>query len=406
MRIVFFANTDWYLYNFRLALARELAARGAEIVMVSPAGSYGERLEQAGFKWIPIRMNRRGLNPLEEIGVVREIYRIYRRVRPDLVHHFTIKPVVYGAIAARFVGVRAVVNAIAGLGYVFSSDALRATLLRPFVRRFLRSALNGDFTRVIVQNADDRAELLAHNLVGDAAIRLIRGSGVNTSLYTPRPAHAGHEPPRVLLATRLLRDKGVAEFVEAADIVRRSGRSAVFLMAGAPDPGNPSAVSAEEIGEWHRHGLVVALGHVENMSELLGSVDIVVLPSYREGVPRILIEAASAGLPVIATDVPGCREIVEHGVNGLLVPPRNADALAAAIAKLLADPRLCKQMGSRGRDKVVAEFDERIVIRRTIDVYEELSPHAALLLADAKAAGKLQICDGGCGSPQAVTLRR
>lgn len=385
MRIVFFANTDWYLYNFRLALARELAARGAEVVMVSPAGAYGERLEQAGFTWIPLRMNRRGLNPLEEVGVIREVYGIYRRVRPDLVHHFTIKPVVYGAIAARLAGVRAVVNAIAGLGYVFSSDAPRAAILRPFVRRFLRSALNGKSTRVVVQNSDDRAELLAHNLVTDAAIRLIRGSGVNTDLYAPRPARSAHDPPRVLLATRLLRDKGVAEFVAAADIVRRSGGSALFLMAGAPDPGNPSAVSGEEIEEWHRRGSVVALGHVEDMRELLGSVDIVVLPSYREGVPRILIEAASAGLPLVATDVPGCREIVEHGVNGLLVPPRNAGELAAAISKLLASPDLRGQMGSRGRDKVIAEFDERIVIRRTIDVYEELSQHASPLLADAKA---------------------
>lgn len=385
MRIVFFANTDWYLYNFRLALARELAARGAEVVMMSPAGSYGERLKQAGFTWIPLRMNRRGLNPLEEVGVIREVYGIYRRVRPDLVHHFTIKPVVYGAIAARLAGVRAVVNAIAGLGYVFSSDAPRAAILRPFVRRFLRSALNGKSTRVVVQNSDDRAELLAHKLVTDAAIRLIRGSGVNTDLYAPRPARSDHDPPRVLLATRLLRDKGVAEFVAAADIVRRSGGTALFLMAGAPDPGNPSAVSGEEIEEWHRRGSVVALGHVDNMRELLGSVDIVVLPSYREGVPRILIEAASAGLPVVATDVPGCREIVEHDVNGLLVAPRNAGELAAAIGRLLADPDLRRQMGNRGRDKVIAEFDERIVIRRTIDVYQELSQYASPLLADAKA---------------------
>jgi glycosyltransferase involved in cell wall biosynthesis len=378
-----FANTDWYLHNFRLPLARELRRRGAEVVMVSPPGPYGERLRADGFRWLALAMNRRGVNPLAEWRTVHELVCIYRRERPDLAHHFTIKSVVYGSIAAQLSAVPAVVNAVAGMGHVFTGDSVLARSLRPLVRATLRFALGGRSTRVIVQNPDDRDLLVDTGLAAREKVRLIRGSGVNTEVFRPA-ARARGGNLRVLLATRLLRDKGVREFIEAARLLKLAGVSADFLLAGASDPGNPSAVPEEQIRRCSEEGVAQALGHVEDMPALLASVDLMVLPSYREGVPRILIEAAASGLPIVTTDVPGCREIVEHELNGLRVPARDAHKLAAAIRRLIEDPEERDRFGRAGRRKVVAEFDERGVIASTLKVYDELllraraplSPHA------------------------------
>jgi glycosyltransferase involved in cell wall biosynthesis len=373
MKVLLFANTEWYLHNFRLPLAREIRRRGAEVVMVSPPGPYAERLRAEGFRWLPLTMNRRGVNPLAEWRTVRELIGIYRRERPDVAHHFTIKPVVYGSIAARAGSVPAIVNAVAGMGYVFIGDTLLARSLRPVVRATLKFALGGQSTRVIVQNPDDRTLLVSAGLASAQNTRLIRGSGVDIRRFRPtEPAPA--RKPRVLLATRLLWDKGIGEFIEAARQLQRAGISAEFVLAGVSDSGNPSAVPQQEIERWAEEGVATALGHVEDMPGLLAGVDIVVLPSYREGLPRILLEAAASGIPIVTTDVPGCREIVEHESNGLLVPVKDAGALAAAIRRLIESPATRARFGASGRRRVLAEFDERIVIADTLKVYDELLP--------------------------------
>ena len=394
MKILFFANTEWYLYNFRLPLARYLRDHGHEVVMLSPPGPYVAQLQAAGFRALTVPMQRRSLNPVRELFLFQRIRQIYVQERPDLAHHFTLKCVVYGGLAARLTGVNARVNAVTGLGHVFTSDSLKARLLRPPVRALLRLALGGANSRLILQNPDDRAALQRAGLIDPAHIRLIRGSGVDTERFrpvkrdppphpdplrttpalraTPPSPRRGLGPLKILLASRLLWEKGIGEYVAAARQLRQEDIAAEFLLAGDPDPGNPASIPPDQLAQWRQDGDVTLLGHVDDMPALLARTDITVLPSYREGTPRSLLEAAACGLPLIASDAPGCREIVQPGVNGLLVPPRDAPALAAAIRQLYHDPLARQRLGQASRAKAVAEFDQRLVFEQTRAVYQEL----------------------------------
>ncbi len=375
MKVVLFANTDWYLYNFRRSLALALQAQGFNVLLLSPPGEYGARLQALGLRWQPVPMDRRSLDPLAELRVLAWLVALLRREKPALVHGFTIKCAVYGSLAARLAGVPARVNAVAGMGYVFTSNDLKARLLRPLVRALMHVALDGRRARLILQNPDDVALFTRARLVHPDRIRLVPGSGVDCARFTARDASAAPSTPlRVLLAARLLWDKGLAEYVAAARRLRGEGRAISFLLAGDPDPGNPAAVPVATIQGWADEGVLQWLGHVDDMPALLASVDVVVLPSYREGLPKGLIEAAACALPLVTTDVPGCREVVTGGVDGLLVPVRDAGALADAIARLQDDPALAARLGQAARKRAMAEFDERSVISRTIAVYRELLP--------------------------------
>ena len=371
MKIVLFANTEWYLYNFRRSLAMTLRDAGHEVLLVSPPGPYGEKLQALGFRWLPAPMQRLSLNPLRELALLWWLYRFLRTEKVDLVHGFTIKCVVYGALAARLAGVSARVSAVAGMGYVFISDSAKARLLRPLVRLLMRAALDGSNARLILQNPDDVTLFKQARLMQPQRIRLIPGSGVDCQRFVPA-ATRGERPFTVVLPARLLWDKGVAEYVEAAQILRAEGRDFIFQLAGEPDAGNPAAVPVTTVQDWVAAGLVQWLGHVSDMPGLFQSVDAVILPSYREGLPKGLIEAGACGLPLVTTDVPGCREVVEDGVSGLLVPMKDATALAVAIARLQDDSDLCAQLGQAARAKALSEFDEKIVIARTLEVYREL----------------------------------
>lgn len=377
MKAVLFANTDWYLYNFRRALALALRRAGYDVLLISPPGPYGDKLRAMGLRWEPLPMERRSLNPLREMALLWHLVRLLRRERPMLVHGFTIKCAVYGSLAARLAGVPARVNAVAGMGYVFTSSQMKARLLRPVVRGLLRLALGGRDARLILQNADDVELFQRAGLVEPAHIRLIRGSGVDCRQFAEVSRTAsGDGRLRVLLASRLLWDKGVAEYVAAIRQLRAQGRAIQALLAGTPDPGNPAAVPESTIRGWVDEGLVMWLGHVDDMVSLLGSVDVMVLPSYREGLPRTLVEAAACGLPLITTDVPGCREVVSDGIDGLLVPMGDSEALAQAIRRLQDKPEFARALGDAARTKARTQFDERIVIQRTLDVYAELRSSA------------------------------
>ena len=374
MKIVLFANTEWYLWNFRRSLALALRDAGHDVLLISPDGPYGEKLRALGLRWQPLPMDRRSLNPLREARLLLHLVRLFCNERPALVHGFTIKCAVYGSLAACLAGVPARVNSVAGMGYVFISDSFKARVLRPLVRTLLKLALEGRNARLILQNPDDVALFARAGLVDVAHVRLIPGSGVDCSRFLPDPARVPGTRLRVLLPARLLWDKGLAEYVQAARLLHANGSPIDFLLAGDPDPGNPAAVPETDVREWVGQGIVQWLGHVDDMPGLLRSVDIVALPSYREGLPKGLIEAAASGCALVTTDVPGCRQVVTDGVDGLLVPAQDATALAVAIARLQEDPGLRLRLAEAGRHKALAQFDERIVLRDTLAVYDELLP--------------------------------
>ncbi|MEO5831253.1 MAG: glycosyltransferase family 4 protein [Rhodanobacter sp.] len=377
MKCIFFANTDWYLYNFRLATALRLQADGHEVIMVSPPGDFGGRFAAHGLRWVTLPMNRASLNPLREAATWWHLLKILRRERPDLLHSFTVKCAIYGALAARAANVPAVVNAVAGMGYVFTSDNFKARALRPLVKALLRASLGGAHAILILQNPDDAAAFTESGLVKPDRIRVIRSSGVDTTRFQPvAPPRAGDGRLRVLLAARLLWEKGLQEFADAARLLRDEGRDVEFVLAGMPDSGNPHSVDATQVQQWADAGLLQWLGHVDDMPALLNSVDVMALPSYyREGVPKCLIEAAACGLAIVTTDRPGCREVVtRHGVDGLRVGVRDARELADRISALDDDRELLSRLGRRARERALADFDERMVIQRTVDVYAELMP--------------------------------
>jgi glycosyltransferase involved in cell wall biosynthesis len=366
-KLLFFVTEDYYFVSHRLPLGVAAQAAGFDVVVVTRVRDCGELIQRAGLRLIPFENERSGLNPLIELRMLWALVRLYRRERPDVVHHVAIKPVLYGTLAARVAGIPCVVNAVAGMGWMFTSEGGRARWLKRGVRRLLTWALRHGVT--LVQNPDD-GRLLAEFGVPEARIRRVSGSGVDLVRFQAKPGAASARPV-VVLPARLLWDKGVGEFVAAARVLRARGVDARFLLAGEPDPLNPASVPASEVTAWVRDGVVEALGWVTDMPALLASADVVCLPSYREGLPKSLIEGAAAGKPLVTTDVPGCREVVRDGENGLLVPPRDPQALAKALERLLRDSELRRQMGLRGRARVEQEFGLDSIIQQTLSLYEE-----------------------------------
>jgi glycosyltransferase involved in cell wall biosynthesis len=366
-KLLYFVTEDWYFSSHRLPLAVAAREAGFDVVVVTRVREHGGVIRRAGLSLIPFEMSRRGMNPFGELGALARLTALYRREKPDLVHHVAMKPVLYGTLAARLASVPRVVNALAGMGWLFTSTNLMARLLKPLVRLTFRILLRP--TNVIVQNPDDAA-LMAGLGVGN--VHLIRGAGVDTRIFHPAPSPAGDLV--VMLASRMLWDKGVGEFVEAAGMLREMGASARFVLVGERDPANPSAIPESRLQEWEAKGIVEWWGKRDDMAEVIHQAHVVCLPSYREGLPKVLLEAAASGLPLVATDVPGCREIVRNEENGLLVPARDATALAAALRRLIEDRELRCRMGARGREIVETEFSVEKVVSETLAVYGELLP--------------------------------
>jgi glycosyltransferase involved in cell wall biosynthesis len=370
-KLLFLVTEDWYFYSHRLPLAREAQRSGYSVIVATRVQEHGQRILAEGFKLLPIGMLRRSKNPFKEFASLLELIRLYRSERPDVVHHVAVKPVVYGSIAARLARVPRVINAIAGMGYVFSSKSIKVKALRPLVKFVLKFLLNRPTTRTIFQNPDDQNMLIREDIVRRELTRLIRGSGVDPQKYSPAPEPAG--AVMIVLASRMLWDKGIGEFVEAARILKADRINARFVLVGDTDNGNFAAVPSAQLDAWNRSGIVEWWGKRDDIPQIFAASHIVCLPSaYGEGVPKVLIEAASCGRPVVTTDTPGCREIVRNGENGLLVPVRDPVALAHAIRTLIADSRLRGQMGARGRNIVLEEFTLEIVVGETLSLYRSL----------------------------------
>jgi glycosyltransferase involved in cell wall biosynthesis len=375
-RVVLVANTDWYLFNHRLSLAERLRDLKVEVHLASPGGPFVDRLRQAGFAWHEVRMDRKGFNPIREARTLQALGRLHRELRPTLVHHFTIKPVLYGSLQGRWQHVPALVNSITGRGYVFAGRGAVPWLLRLLLRPVFAYALNTPNQRVIFQNPADLDEFLSMRLVTRRWSTVIRGSGIDPERFFPRPEPEGD--PVVLMPSRMLWDKGVQDLVEASRLLRERGVRVRAVLAGEPDPGNPTSIPAKRLEEWVAEGVVEWSGRKQDMVEAYAASHIVVLPSHAEGVPRALIEAAAMGKPIVATDLPGCREIVYNGRNGFLVPLRDPQALSDAIQRLVEDPALRSRMGAEGRAIALGNYTDEIINGMILGVYDELLARAGL----------------------------
>ena len=369
-KLLFLGAWDWYFVCHRLSLAVAAKNAGYDVVVATPNGPYVPKLAEAGLRHVPISMVRQGRNPIEDLDTARRIVVLYRRERPDVVHHIAIKPMLYGTLAAKATGVPAIVNAMGGLGYVFSTDAPLARAIRMGLTVAYKGLLSAPNTRVILQNEDDLAAWVKWKLVRRERVVIIRGAGVDTVKFAPVPEPEGKKT--VILPARLLKDKGLLEFVEAARRLRGEGLDARFALVGEPDPGNPASATSDDVSGWVKEGIIEHFGWRDDMDRVHREAHVTCLPSYREGLPKALLEAASAGRAIVATDVPGCREIARHEQNALLVPARDSGALADALRRVLTDDALRLRLGTRGREIALDEFGDGIVAEKTLAIYEEL----------------------------------
>lgn len=370
LKILYFVTEDWYFWSHRLPIARAARNAGFEVLVAARVGQYKECIENEGFRLIPIGLERKSRNIFNEVLSIFEIIKIYRREKPDIVHHVAIKPILYGSFAAWIASVPYVINAFTGLGFIFIKKGWLATAIRKLIVFIYRFVFLSKNTFAIFQNPEDLKLFVDLHIVQDDRAVLIRGSGVDVTMFAPTPEPS--EPVVVVLPARMLYDKGVVEFVDAARILMRKNYRLRCILVGDRDPENPAVVSQRQIQQWQEEGVVGFWGHQADMPAVLAKAHIVCLPSYREGLPKALLEAASCGKPIIATDVPGCREIVREGINGFLVPPGNSIALAEALIKLITNKELRLQMGSRGREIVLRDFSEQRVITETLAIYQRI----------------------------------
>lgn len=368
--LLFVVNVDWFFLSHRLPIALEARRQGYSVHIATGLTDKLDELQRHGLVVHPLALDRSSTGLGNAWRTMMQLWQVFRAVRPNVVHLVTIKPVLLGGLVARLTGEPAVVAAVSGLGFVFVARGAKAMVRRWLVGGLYRVALGHRNLRVIFQNPDDRASIsrLAH--LSSSKIEMIRGSGVDLTQYVHTPLPPG--VPVVVLAARLLADKGVREFVQAARLLRQQGVAARFCLVGSVDPANPASLTDVELAQRASEGVVELWGQRTDMPEVLRAAHVVVLPSYREGLPKVLLEAAACGRAVVTTDVPGCSDAIDPGVTGVLVPVRNAAALADAIKCLISDPARCQSMGDAGRALAESAFDVRQVVAAHMRIYQEL----------------------------------
>jgi glycosyltransferase involved in cell wall biosynthesis len=364
-------NVDWFFLSHRLPIALEAQKRGYDITILAiEEEGKGDEIRSHGLKFIPLPSTRGGKNILSELKLIRFLLKTYKEHKPDIVHHVAIKPVLYGSIAAKFARIPKIVNAVSGLGTAFINP-------KPFspifilVKNLYKYSFRNKHLKVIVQNEDDMVQLLGFGVLKKEQIRLIKGSGVDLTdfSYCKEPPT---EPITVVLAARMLWDKGIGEYVEAARQLKEKYKNKVnFILAGKVDEQNSTNIAEEQLLTWNKEGVTEWIGYQTNMAQVYRDAHIVVLPSYREGLPKSLIEACAIGRPIITTDVPGCRVVVDEGINGFLIPAKNSNALAIALEKLIDSKELRLEMGKKGRHLAEKEFSITSVLDKTFSIYEE-----------------------------------
>lgn len=371
-KMIFLLNEDAFFVSHRFELGVAAQEQGWEVIVAAGANSRAaqDKIRAAGMRFEPISFDRGGRSAVRDARTLREIGALYRRERPSIVHHVTIKPVLYGSTVARALGVPAVVNAVSGLGFVFLDPSWRGRVLRLGIERAYRFALSHPTSATIFQNEDDRSVFVERRLVVPERVRLVRGSGVDMTRFRPAPIPIGE--PVVVLPARLLWDKGVGEYVEAIRILRQRGIRARFALVGAAGGTNPASIPQADVESWVREGIVEWWGHRSDMPEVFRSAHLVVLPSYREGMPLSLLEASACGRPSVTTDVPGCRDAIVAGETGWLVPVRDASALADAMSEAISLRHELERRGEAAAIRAKREFDRAAVVDQHLELYRTL----------------------------------
>ena len=365
---MFVITEDWFFESHFLDRAFAAADSGHEIFVATKITNRSKVFLQNRITVIPISFHRSSINPFQNLLTLFEIISIYRCIAPDIIHQIALKPIIYGTIARFITNLKAkIINAPVGMGYVFTSLDTKATLLKPLVHCLLRVTLNPQNSKVIFENPDDLLQAIKKKFTTKEDAVLIRGAGVDTDLFMPRVIK--NKIPVVTLVARMLVDKGINEFIEASKIINKSGVVAIFNLVGDPDFSNPATLDSAYLDAVSGcHGLYWR-GHSNDIAEIYQETDIACLPSYREGLPKSLIEAAACGLPIVTTDAVGCREVVLHKINGFLVPIKSSSELAAAILCLLNDHDLRVKMGNQSRRFALEKFSSKIVIKKTLELY-------------------------------------
>jgi glycosyltransferase involved in cell wall biosynthesis len=366
--LAYLVTEDWYFVSHRLPMARAARDAGYEVHVLTHVREHGAAIRNENFHLHPLEWRRGSTNPADLLSIIRQVRRLYKTLRPDLAHHVALQPALIGSLAALSMPIMSL-NALAGLGYAFTSKGTKARMMRFVLSSLLRGLLNRKRAAVLVQNPDDRAVMQGLG-IDPKKIFLIPGSGIDTDWLLPLPEPVGHIT--IAYVGRLLEDKGLRTLLAASALLTDLGRPVRVLIAGDPDAANPSSIPGKEIDSWRARSDLVLLGHVADIRQVWAAAHIAVLPSRREGLPKSLLEAAACGRPLIASDVPGCREIVRPGVNGLLVPADDAAAFADAIGRLAMDGDLRRKFSIAGRRLVEEEYSSELIGRKIVALYDRL----------------------------------
>lgn len=363
MTFGFLSHLDYNLWLFRLPVMQDLVRQGHTVYAICPDGEVSGSFTQHGVIHVPYEITRSSLNPIKELYAIRNIYNAIKPLNLHILHTFTAKPNIYGTIAGRLAKVPRIINLVEGLGSFYLENDLKSRTVRMLIE-FLYTRIFKLSNTVMFVNQDDPAYLISKKIIAPEKVFRMKGVGVDTRLWHPEPKT--DEGIRVTMIARAIKHKGVVEFIEAANYLSRKFPDVTFQFVGSPDDGNRFSLSESFM---KNQSSLHYLGHQENIRHILSQSDIFVLPSYREGMPRTSMEAASMGLPIVTTDVVGCRETVENGINGFIVPPRDTMALAEAIEKLLLDENLRLSMGKESRQKALREFDLGTIVDQHLEVY-------------------------------------
>ena len=375
-KILINLTEDWFFVSHFLGRAVEARKAGYEICISCNETNKRKMIENNKIKFFSLALDRRSINPLYEFIILLKYCYLFYKIKPDIVHNVGQKPIIYGSFAAKFLNIKSVINAPIGMGFVFSSNSFKAKLLKPILLFLFRISLNkhhgkNKSNRVIFENSDDMNFFIRQKIVNKSDAKLIRGAGVEID-YKLKIKKKRKETKTISLVARMLKDKGIFEFVEAAKILKKKNIKCRFLLIGDIDPKNPTSLKTNTLRIWHENEIIEWLGWIEDIKKILFETDILCLPSYREGLPKSLIEGAAVGLPIVTTNTVGCRDVVVDGLNGYLVPIKNSENLAYAIEKLISDDDLRFKMGKESFRMAISKFSNKIINAETISVYNEL----------------------------------